>query len=199
MNRPIKQMVVTSAYGVRVHPVEGELKFHSGTDYRAREGTPLYAIIDGEVVISKYSSTAGNYVVIDHGNIQLRYAHLRELTLKVGTKVIAGQLIGYSGCTGRITGPHLHLEVRVGKYDAARFFDKSSDGNYKNAIDPELFFREVNNLEETTFEQIIKKCSSSPDKWNDHFKMLEMLSSYYDDLVVKAYQQGYKDALMIVN
>lgn len=104
---------ITSGFGMRRHPVTGELKLHAGIDFGAATGTPVVAARDGEVVIATLGhATAGNYVVVQHADrTRSRYLHLSRIDVKVGDKVSGGQTLGLSGATGRVTGPHLHFEI----------------------------------------------------------------------------------------
>ena len=89
--------------------------YHSGTDFRAKIGTPIVASNDGKVVLARDRFYAGNSVIIDHGQgIYSCYYHLSEFSVKEGDMVSKAQVIGLSGDTGRITGPHLHFSFRVG-------------------------------------------------------------------------------------
>lgn len=111
---PVESYTFTSKFGYRTHPVTGEYKMHTGVDLAAPKGTVIKSAKSGEVVISKYSSSYGNYVVVNHGGgISTLYAHLDKRNVSVGDKVSMGDTIGLMGSTGMSTGPHLHLEVRV--------------------------------------------------------------------------------------
>lgn len=89
--------------------------YHSGTDFRAKIGTPIIASNSGKVVLAQDRFYAGKSIVIDHGQgIYTCYYHLSEFKVKEGDMVEKAQIIGLSGDTGRITGPHLHFSVRVG-------------------------------------------------------------------------------------
>jgi murein DD-endopeptidase MepM/ murein hydrolase activator NlpD len=104
---------VTSPFGMRYHPTLHVYKLHTGEDFGVPSGTPVHAMADGEVIIAKYSSGYGNYIVINHGSgITTLYAHNSKLLVKVGDKVTGGQVISKSGNTGYSTGPHMHFEVR---------------------------------------------------------------------------------------
>ena len=111
--KPIKS-IITSAYG-NARTFNDTLKsYHSGTDFRAPIGTPVYAINDGVIVLSKERYYAGGSVIIDHGEgIYSVYYHLSSLPLAVGTKVKQGDRIGLSGNSGRVTGPHLHFGIML--------------------------------------------------------------------------------------
>ncbi len=103
-----------SSYGWRMHPIFHENRFHAGTDIGAPTGTAIYAADSGTVAIATYSSSYGNYVVINHGNGRSTlYAHQSAMAVSVGQNVNQGDVIGYVGSTGWSTGPHLHFEVRV--------------------------------------------------------------------------------------
>lgn len=103
---------VSSEYGPAMHPVQKVEKHHNGIDLVAKEGTPVYATADGEVVISEKGSARGNYVQIKHSETyQTQYAHMSKNAVKVGDSVKRGEIIGYVGSTGQSTGPHLHYEV----------------------------------------------------------------------------------------
>ncbi len=109
---------VTSEYGWRIHPIYGTEKYHSGIDFGAPTGQPIKAAYKGEVVISEYSSSAGNYIMINHGNgLATVYMHCSKLNVSVGQIVEKGDIIGLVGSTGNSTGPHLHFSVRLnGEY-----------------------------------------------------------------------------------
>lgn len=105
-----------SSFGPRVHPVTGDQgAFHQGMDISNSPWTPIYAPADGVVEVSQFSSTFGNYVVMNHGNgLRTKYGHMQLAVVKAGDLLHRYQLIGYMGKTGRVTGPHLHYEVWKG-------------------------------------------------------------------------------------
>ncbi|MCM1174902.1 MAG: peptidoglycan DD-metalloendopeptidase family protein [Blautia sp.] len=101
-------------YGNRIHPTLGVEKFHNGIDLAAPGGTPIYAAYDGDVVAADYSSSMGNYIMINHGNgLYTIYMHCSALYVSKGASVYKGQNIAAVGSTGRSTGPHLHFSVRL--------------------------------------------------------------------------------------
>lgn len=105
---------ITSPFGWRTHPIYGDRRLHTGTDFGAPMGTPIYAIDAGIVIYEGYDSSYGNRIVIDHGGgISSWYAHMSAFTVKQGDTVTQGQQIGKVGSTGLSTGAHLHLEIRV--------------------------------------------------------------------------------------
>lgn len=105
---------ISSAYGFRTHPIFGEWRPHWGIDIPAPMGTPIVASLGGEVILSTYGPSYGNYVVIYHGDgISTLYAHNSQNHVAVGNRVEQGQVIASIGSTGYSTGPHIHFEVRV--------------------------------------------------------------------------------------
>lgn len=111
---PKEKSIITSPFGVRNHPILGRPVKHNGVDFGSGRGTTVYAASDGKVVLAEFNSSFGNYIVIEHKNGQsTAYAHLDRLNISKGDEVTKGQLIGYTGSTGRSTGPHLHFEVRT--------------------------------------------------------------------------------------
>ena len=105
---------VSSDYGNRMHPTLGVVKFHNGVDLAAPTGTAICAAYNGDVVAAGYSSTMGNYIMIDHGGgLFTIYMHASSLSVSAGTSVTRGQQIATVGSTGRSTGPHLHFGVRL--------------------------------------------------------------------------------------
>lgn len=113
--RPIDSSWINSGFGKRPDPFTGRLTFHEGIDFAAPIGSPVFATADGVVVSSGFESGFGNIVGIRHGErIVTRYAHLSRSLVQRGERVTRGQLIAYSGKTGRATAPHLHYEVHVG-------------------------------------------------------------------------------------
>lgn len=105
---------ITSYFGRRVHPVYKTVKVHNGLDIGGPNGTNIVAANSGTVIVSEYSSSYGNYIVISHGGgLTTLYAHLSARLVAVGASVSRGQVIGREGSTGISTGPHLHFEVAV--------------------------------------------------------------------------------------
>jgi murein DD-endopeptidase MepM/ murein hydrolase activator NlpD len=105
----------TSGFGYRRDPKTGGRRMHAGVDFAGPVGTPLYSTADGVVVHAGWASGYGRLVKIQHEfGIETRYAHMNRLNVSVGQRVSRGQRIGDMGASGRVTGPHLHYEVRVG-------------------------------------------------------------------------------------
>ena len=106
---------ISSAFGDRSSPTEGASTNHKGIDIPAPSGSSIVAAADGKVVISTYSYSAGNYIMIDHGGgLTTVYMHCSQLLVKEGETVKQGQTIAKVGSTGYSTGPHLHFGVRSG-------------------------------------------------------------------------------------
>lgn len=104
---------ISDDYGNRIHPTLGVKQFHNGVDLAAPNGSPILAAYDGEVIAADYSSTMGNYIMIDHGGgLFTIYMHSSSLLVSKGATVSRGQKIALVGSTGRSTGPHLHFSVR---------------------------------------------------------------------------------------
>ena len=109
---PVEYKGVNSPYGSRFHPVLKRYIFHAGVDLKARY-VPLRAAQNGKVSYAGYMNGYGKIIILKHSNgYETRYAHLDKIGVKVGQNVNKGELIGKTGMSGRVTGPHLHFEVR---------------------------------------------------------------------------------------
>jgi murein DD-endopeptidase MepM/ murein hydrolase activator NlpD len=116
--------VVSSSFGVRADPFNGQRKFHQGVDIAAAAGTPIHAVAPGRVVFSGVKPGYGNLIEVDHGGGWVtRYGHNSKNLVAVGDQVDVGRQLGLVGRTGRATGDHLHFEAR-------------RDGR---AVDPKMF------------------------------------------------------------
>lgn len=110
---PIAQGYYSSNFGSRIDPITGRQSHHTGVDLIAPQGTPVLAAAGGIVSAVEFQAEYGNIVDVDHENgLTSRYAHLSKSMVKVGDVVMKGQSIALVGQTGRVTGPHLHFEVR---------------------------------------------------------------------------------------
>jgi len=124
---PLNDMVVTSSFGNRFHPIDKEVKFHAGVDLRAKEGL-VYSVLDGIVLDAGYTKESGNYMKILHkGNFETIYLHLSKIYYKADDIIHAGDIIAQSGSTGKSTAPHLHFAVK-------------ENGNY---VDPIEFLNDL--------------------------------------------------------
>ena len=103
---------LTSGFGYRDHPTEGENRFHYGIDLAAAAGTDILCFADGQIDAVGESASYGKYCVVSHaGGFSTLYAHCSRITVSAGTAVARGQKIAEVGSTGQSTGPHLHLEL----------------------------------------------------------------------------------------
>lgn len=118
MKTPLDGARLTSHFGPRRHPVLGYVRAHQGVDFGAPRGTPVYAAGDGVVERASRYGSYGNYIRIRHNSTEYKtaYAHLSGYArgIRAGARVRQGQVIGYVGATGRVTGAHLHYEVYRG-------------------------------------------------------------------------------------
>jgi murein DD-endopeptidase MepM/ murein hydrolase activator NlpD len=118
LRSPLEFSRVSSSFGRRLHPIHKSWRNHNGTDFAAPTGTPIKATSDGTVEFIGTQNGFGNLIVLRHRNgITTHYAHLNGFAkgLGKGQAVSQGDMIGYVGCTGWCTGPHLHYEVHINK------------------------------------------------------------------------------------
>lgn len=136
-------IALASGFGMRIHPVYKVFKMHTGVDFAASIGTPIYATADGTIDKAEVNfSGFGKVIEIDHGfGYRTRYAHMHGFTVREGQQIKRGDLIGYVGNTGLSTAPHLHYEVFV-------------NGIHVNPV--HYFF---NDLNPTEYEKIIELAS----------------------------------------
>ena len=105
---------VTSSFGERQDPFNGEGAFHAGIDISAAYGSPVRATADGDVTTASMGTGYGREIVLNHGHdVSTLYGHLSSIAVLPGQHVARGEVIGYVGQSGRSTGPHLHYEVRL--------------------------------------------------------------------------------------
>ncbi len=138
---PLKDTVITSGYGYRIHPITKKRKFHRGIDFRAKRKTPVYSTADGIVtyVQPRNIGSFGRVVRIQHNfGFETTYAHLNKTMVKLGDIVRKGQKIALSGNSGRSSGAHLHYEIKYGgKVLNPRKFAKWGLKNYDNILKKE--------------------------------------------------------------
>jgi len=110
--RPVDGGYLNSSFGYRIDPIDNVRRFHQGQDITVPTGTPIYAPANGIVKRAYYVGGFGNHIKLDHGEgFTSLFAHLSKIKVKYGQKVKRGDIIGYSGNTGRSTAPHLHYEI----------------------------------------------------------------------------------------
>jgi murein DD-endopeptidase MepM/ murein hydrolase activator NlpD len=136
-------LALASGFGFRVHPIYKVKKMHTGIDFAASIGTPIYATADGKVVtVDVKFSGYGKVVEIDHGfGYKTRYAHMHEFAVRAGQSIKRGDLVGYVGNTGLSTAPHLHYEVLING----------------SQVDPVHYF--YNDLTATEYEKVLELAS----------------------------------------
>jgi murein DD-endopeptidase MepM/ murein hydrolase activator NlpD len=124
LRAPLSYRRLSSAFGMRFHPILGRWREHRGVDYAAALGTPVRSVGDGVVIFAGWKGSYGKLVEVSHpGGVVTRYAHLRGFGrgTRPGARVRVGQTVGYVGSTGLSTGPHLHFEMLVnGRYTDPR-------------------------------------------------------------------------------
>jgi murein DD-endopeptidase MepM/ murein hydrolase activator NlpD len=136
-----KQLIaLASGFGIRIHPIYKVRKMHTGVDFAAAIGTPIYATADGTIDKADVSfSGYGKVIEIDHGfGYRTRYAHMHGFAVRQGQKIKRGDLIGYVGDTGLSTAPHLHYEVFVNGIHANPvhyFFNDLNPAEYEKIIE----------------------------------------------------------------
>jgi septal ring factor EnvC (AmiA/AmiB activator) len=105
---------ITDSFGARLDPFSGEGAFHTGVDVAADYGAPVHATADGVILDAGQHTGYGRVVIVDHGfGLTTWYAHLSSYAALAGTHIKRGEVIGYTGISGRSTGPHVHYEVRM--------------------------------------------------------------------------------------
>ncbi|MEO7310048.1 MAG: peptidoglycan DD-metalloendopeptidase family protein [Chitinophagaceae bacterium] len=141
---------IASGFGYRTDPIYKVTKMHSGLDFTAPQGTPIYATADGTVESADIGSTGfGNHVVIDHGyGYETLYGHMVRIKAHAGQKVKRGEMIGWVGSTGKSTGPHCHYEV------------------HKNGtpVDPIYYF--YNDITPEQFDRLLKLAATSTQSFD---------------------------------
>lgn len=130
---PLQRNLVTSKLGTR--RIRGEEEVHRGTDLQAEKGTHVHAITSGIIKRISWNRNFGHYVLIQKGALKTIYAHLQRPLGNEGDRIQPGTLIGFTGESGRTTGPHLHLEVILGSARVS-----------PNPFLDEAFFVDHNNL-----------------------------------------------------
>lgn len=147
-NKNLRSMA--SGFGYRLHPIYKTYKMHTGIDFTAPTGTPIYATGNGRIVPPPDGASGyGNLVVIDHGfGYKTLYAHMFKTKVRMGQRVKRGQLIGYVGNTGLSSGPHLHYEV-------------IKNGNKINPIN--YFFNDLTESDYSSMRELAERPTQSFD------------------------------------
>lgn len=174
-NMDIKK--INSPFGMRIHPITKVRKLHEGIDYPAPSGTPVHAVVDGKVTVSKMQDNRkgyGNYILIDHGDYDTIYAHLSARKVSAGQTVKAGDIIGLVGSTGDSTGAHLHFGL-CGAF------------NKRDWMDPLPYLKTIGGRDMTVDEakKIVKEKAGLDDKSVDY---LASDYKYGKELIIKLAQ-----------
>ncbi len=109
---PLRNIVITSPFGYRRDPFTGKRTYHNGVDLRANY-EPVYSMLPGKVIKVSKDKRSGIYVTVKSCNFLISYCHLSSVSVRKGDYLVAGQPIGISGNTGRSTGPHLHISLKL--------------------------------------------------------------------------------------
>jgi murein DD-endopeptidase MepM/ murein hydrolase activator NlpD len=164
---------ITSKYGYRSDPIDGTRKFHAGIDLAKKHQDPIYAFTEGEVLHAgegKKGSGFGGFgnvvAILDDKGALHSYCHLSYVLVKVGQKVEKGDLVGRQGATGRVTGSHLHYEIR--KKSSPSFGWSSDSENF--CYDPTKYLIDYYTPEEPEAYQM---------NGNDGEKIIGLLSAYW--------------------
>ncbi len=130
-----------SRFGERQDPFSGEGAFHTGLDISAAMGTPVHAAADGIVYHAEFVNGYGRLVIIDHGNgMRTWYGHLSRFNVVPGQEIRRGEILAYSGASGRVTAPHLHFEVREGGTPVNPYRFLSHSATPQEQVQPDLPF-----------------------------------------------------------
>ena len=110
---PLQEKILTSPFGPRIHPVTGEESFHSGADYATAPGTPIFSPFSGFVGGVGEDDRSGVYLILEREDgWSVSFSHLESRTVGKNQEVRAGELVGFTGSTGQVTGPHVHVRVK---------------------------------------------------------------------------------------
>lgn len=180
---------ITSPYGERIHPVTGLKSFHNGTDVGVPTGTPLVAAHKGSVKRQSKDSISGNYVILDHGlGLQTTYCHLTEADVVEGARVKRKDVVGHSGATGRVTGPHLHyiLRVRDQTVDPEKYGESPSrKGGLSDVAPPPVETTDKAKIDKTKVNKA-KVDKTNIDKTNIDKAKIDKAKQPKDDAAVEA-------------
>ncbi|MEN1729363.1 MAG: M23 family metallopeptidase [Pseudomonadota bacterium] len=159
---PVESEIITSRFGMRLHPITERMAMHGGADLRATVGTPIYASADGVVEWASFhhNSGLGKMVKLVHNyGFSTVYGHMDEIDVQVGNYVQRGQLLGYSGNTGASAAPHLHYEVRHlnRRLDPVPFLRWSM-------TDYDRVFAEEDRVEWESLVEVIRRTASVPER-----------------------------------
>jgi murein DD-endopeptidase MepM/ murein hydrolase activator NlpD len=110
---PLPEKILTSPFGERVHPVTGERSFHGGADYAAELGTPVTSPFKGAVSATGSDDRSGTFLILERPDgWTVSFSHLDAREVSVHQEVSSGELVAFTGASGRVTGPHVHIRVK---------------------------------------------------------------------------------------
>jgi murein DD-endopeptidase MepM/ murein hydrolase activator NlpD len=139
---PLKHLKINSEYGYRIHPLSGKYALHGGVDLKARNDT-VFAILDGYVKSASYDNGLGINIRLAHGAVESVYGHLSRILIAPQDSVTAGEPIGITGATGRVTGEHLHFGIcfRHQSINPIKFLyellkKQENEQNFQSTADP---------------------------------------------------------------
>ena len=199
VSMPLQRFYLTSKFGYRKDPLGQGTRFHDGVDLRCSY-EPVYAMLPGVVTKVQHGNTGyGNYVVLNHGNIECLYGHLSDIGVEVGEAVQAGDVVAISGNTGRSTGPHLHVKMTYmgQRVDPLVFIDYIND--YIHQLQSQLYggssvgdyaYAEGSDL---TIENLI--ASSVCRNKHNLFGLTRRDGQYYEFATWQESVKGYRDMI----
>jgi len=167
MKKPVVAKRISSPFGIRIHPILRTKKMHTGCDFAAQVGTPIYAGGDGKIIFIGRHGGYGKYIKIRHNaGLHTAYAHMKGFAkgLKVNSSVKQGQVIGYVGTSGMSSGPHLHYEVLINNKFVDPLKIKFIPTKQLSGEDKEKFTKYKNTID--TFLGEEKKLTSSLESYN---------------------------------
>lgn len=167
MKKPVVAKRMSSPFGIRIHPILRTKRMHTGVDFAAPVGTPIYAGGDGKIIFMGRHGGYGKYVKIRHnGGLHTAYGHMRGFAkgLKVNSSVKQGQVIGYVGTSGMSSGPHLHYEVLINNQFVDPLKIKFIPTKQLAGEDKEKFTKYKNTIDAFLSEE--KKLTSSLDSYD---------------------------------
>lgn len=180
LSRPVNG-AVTSGFGSRSHPILGYRRMHSGLDFKASHGTPIYAVTDGRVAYAGRKGGYGNFVQINHGGgLATGYGHMSRFAVSYGSQVRRGQIIGYVGSTGLSTGPHLHYELYRGGRAINPMSVKFTQRAQLSGSDLAQFKSKLNRLKSVKAGAALTPMKSSASKPKEPIREIDRLTQRLD-------------------
>ena len=181
LSRPVNG-AVTSGFGSRRHPILGYRRMHSGLDFKASYGTPIYAVSDGVVALAGRKGGYGNFVQLNHGGgLGSGYGHMSRIAVSAGSRVRRGQIIGYVGSTGLSTGPHLHYELYRGGHAVNPMSVKFTQRAQLSGSDLAQFRSKLNRVKSVKAGAALAPMKSSASKNKEPKREIDRLTQRMDN------------------